>query len=192
MAAAAVLCSCSSAPGEPANEPPSPSAPSLATSRSTPQPAPSGDATPAPTAEATSSPAPAGTCTGRAGEEALRGFFRDLSRSRPVQSVLAAYVVPPRDFVRWWDHSLPQARTLTFEVGLEQHLGKLQRNGVDLTVTGVKDAGFQGGGTRDAGGWFTFSLQGRLQRSEPQDEQSFGGKGAVDCDTGKLKAVVIG
>ena len=108
-----------------------------------------------------------------------------------MQSILAAYVVPPQDFLGWFDTSLPQGRTLTFEFGLEQHLAKLQRNGLDLTVTGLKDAGYQGGRTRDAGGWFSFSLQGRLQLSEVAGEQPITGKGAVDCDTGKLKAVVV-
>lgn len=152
-----------------------------------------------PTPSKSSSPPPLPTpaasrlCTGRAGEEPLRGFFRDLSNDRPVKEVLAAYVVPPQDFVRWWDGTLRLGQTLTFSSGLEQHLDRLQQNGMDVTVTGFKDVGFDGRGTRDEGGWFNFGLRGRLLRSEPlMSEQSLGGhKGAVDCGTGKLKVVVI-
>lgn len=111
-----------------------------------------------------------------------------------MKEVLGAYVVPAQDFVRWWDGTLRLGQTLRFEDGLEQHLGKLQQNGMDLTVTGFTDVGIQGRGTRDEGGWFNFGLRGRLQRGEPlsSGERSTGGhKGAVDCDTGKLKAVVL-
>lgn len=109
-----------------------------------------------------------------------------------MEEVLAAYVVPPRDFVRWWDGTLRLSQTLTFDNGLEQHLDKLQQNGMDLTVTGFNDVGFQRGGTREEGGGFTFGLRGRLSRGEPlRSGQALGGKGAVDCVTGKLKAVVI-
>jgi hypothetical protein len=120
------------------------------------------------------------------------GFFHDLSTHRPVAEVLAAYVVPAQDFVRWWDDTLKLGETRTFANGLDQHLEKLQQGGLDLTVTGFEDVGFQGSGTRDAGGWFLFSLQGRLKRSEPlSDERTLSYKGAADCDTGKLKVIVI-
>lgn len=97
--------------------------------------------------------------------------------------------------MRWWDSTLKLSQTLTFDNGLEQHLGKLQRNGMDVTVTGFKDVGFQGRGRREEGGWFNFGLRGQLQRGEPYSSngpQSLGGhKGAVDCKSGKLKAVVL-
>lgn len=93
---------------------------------------------------------------------------------------------------RWWDGTLRLGQTLTFDNGLEQHLGTLQQSGMDVTVTGFKDMGLQGRGTRDEGGWFTFGLRGWLLGSEALSSgQSVGGKGAVDCGTGKLKAVVI-
>jgi hypothetical protein len=122
----------------------------------------------------------------------LRGFFHDLSNQRPVAEVLATYVVPAQDFVRWWDGTLKPGETRTFYNGLEQHLEKLQQGGLDLTVTGFKDVGFQGRGTRDAGGWFTFSLHGRLKKSDPRsDGRTLSNKGAVDCANGKLKVIVI-
>jgi hypothetical protein len=131
-------------------------------------------------------------CTGSVGEDALRGFFRDLSNQRPVAEVLATYVVPAQDFVRWWDGTLKPGETRTFYNGLEEHLQKLQQGGLDLTVGRFNDVGFQGRGTRDAGGWFTFSLQGRMNRSERASAgRTLGNKGAADCATGKLKAIVI-
>ena len=63
---------------------------------------------------------------------------------------------------------------------------------LDLTVVEFMDVGFQGSGTPDAGGWFLFSLQGRFNRGErPAAGGSLGNKGAADCATGKLKAIVM-
>ncbi len=131
-------------------------------------------------------------CTGRDGEAVLRAFFRDLSNHRNVSELLAAYVAPPENFVRWWDPSTPSGGIVTYVNGLPEHLEKLQRDGIDLTVTGFQDAGFQGRGTPDEGGWFTFGLYGRFREGQPMGGgETLGNKGAVDCATGKLKAIVL-
>jgi hypothetical protein len=137
------------------------------------------------------SAAPSTHCTGRDGEAALRGFSRDLSNHRDVGELLAAYVAAPEDFVRWWDPSVPNGEVLTYANGLQQHLDQLERDGINLNVTGFEDAGYQGFGD-EAGGWFNFGLYGRNRESEAMSGgQTLGNKGAVDCATLKLKAIVI-
>jgi hypothetical protein len=136
-------------------------------------------------------------CTGSDGEAVLRAFFRDLSNRRDVAELLADYVVAPESFVRWWDGTLRPGEIITFSNGLPEHLEKLQRDGINATVTGFEDVGFQGRGTPDAGGWFLFGLQGHLRAGDAApappttSKTPLGAKGAVDCATGKLKAIVI-
>jgi hypothetical protein len=44
----------------------------------------------------------------------------------------------------------------------------------------------------DAGGWFNFSLSGRMRAGEPVVAgKTLSNKDAVDCPTGKLKVIVI-
>jgi hypothetical protein len=121
----------------------------------------------------------------------LRGFFHDLSNHRDVGELLAVYVASPQVFVRWWDPSVPNGEVITFVNGLQQHLEQLERDGINLTVTGFEDAGYQGRGD-EAGGWFSFGLYGRTHEGEAMGGgQGLGNKGAVDCATLKLMAVVI-
>jgi hypothetical protein len=160
-----------------------------------------GCTSPAPSVQTTNKPAPSifnsPPCTGKAGEAALRAFFTDLGAGRPVTQILDSYVVPQEEFVRWWDDSLAPGHEISggwalpaeSREKLRQHLERLQRDGMNLVVDEFTDVGFQGIGI-DAGGWFNFRARGHV--SDGDSGRGVGGKGAADCATGRLKAIVLG
>jgi hypothetical protein len=125
-------------------------------------------------------------CTGRGGEAVLRAFFDDLSHGG--SDLLTPYFAPAQDFVRWWDPTRGSGEVVPY-TGLQEHLRKLQRDGADAAVIGFTDTGFQGKGTSEAGGWLQFNIRGRL--SKDAAVMVGVGKGAIDCRTGKLKALVV-
>lgn len=134
-------------------------------------------------------------CNGSAGETLLRGLLAALGAGRRVD--LTAYFSPPESFVRWFDPSdpaivtfLPGPGSETFTLdALQARLDKLSRAGLSARLTGFTDGGYQAGAVGEEGGWFAFDLRGRGGRSGPDSDG--GGKGAVDCASGKLKVLVI-
>lgn len=148
---------------------------------------------PPPASRPSLSPSP--ICTGRDGEAVLRAFFDDLSSGK--KGLVATYFVAPLDFVRWSD---PTSGLITFLPGpdndtvtldaLQAHLDSLQQQGAHVTLTRFRDAGFEADKTNgEAGGWFSFDIRGSPNgRAAVKDGN---GKGAVDCGTKKLKALVI-
>jgi hypothetical protein len=111
-------------------------------------------------------------------------FLTNLNEGGRIE--LSEYFAPQQKFVRWWDPTVPLGRVVD-RGGLAAHLDKLQRNGLYLTLRDFHAVGFQGGA--EAGGWFNFKVSGRPSENAPSKVGS--GKGAVDCATGKLMAVVI-
>jgi hypothetical protein len=78
---------------------------------------------------------------------------------------------PQEEFARWWDATLGPGHEISggwalpaeSRAKLGRHLEELQRAGMAFVVDEFTDVGFQGGG-----------------------------KGAADCATGRLQAVVFG
>ena len=138
--------------------------------------------------EVASTPSSVGTtqCTGRGGEAVLRAFFDHISHNG--SDLLDAYFAPAQDFVRWWDPTRESGDVVPY-TGLQEHLSRLRQDGVDVAVIGFSDQGFQGGTSGEAGGWFTFDIRGRLSKDTAVKVGN--GKGAIDCRTGKLKALVV-
>lgn len=127
----------------------------------------------------------------------LRGLFADLSAGRTPD--IGTYFVDPLDFVRWWDPTLPTGAVITFEAGagsgtatldtLQSHLDALHHRGVTGTVSGFTATGYNAPSSKEAGGGFTFTLRARATGTGAQRDG--GGKGTIDCVTGRLKTIVI-
>jgi hypothetical protein len=141
-------------------------------------------------------PAPV-RCSGSGGDTPLRGLFADLSAGRTP--VVATYFVDPRDFVRWWDPTLPSGQVITFEAGagsgtvtldtLQSHLDALRRRGVAGTVSAFTATGYEAVSLSETGGSFTFRLRARATGKGALRDG--GGAGTIDCASGRLKTVVI-
>jgi hypothetical protein len=71
--------------------------------------------------------------------------------------------------------------------GLGSHLEKLEHSGLTVALQSFKATGFAGAGTADEGGWFTFTTR-LLNSNNPTHGH---GKGAVDCQSNRLRVVVI-
>jgi hypothetical protein len=159
---------------------------------------PSAPVRPTPTVTAAPPPTilPVG-CSGAGAEAVLRALFSDLTagRSTPV----ANYFVAPIDFVRWWDPTVRSGQIITFEPGpgsstetldaLQAHLDALRQHGARGTITGFAAHGYDSSSPREVGGGFTFELHARGNGQTAMADG--GGKGTIDCTTGKLKTVVI-
>src|SRR5215467_11967070 len=135
-------------------------------------------------------------CNGTAGQALVRGLFADLSGGR--EPSMSRYFTTPVNFLRWVDPYSVTDITFTPAAAndgsvdldvLEKHLDGLARGGFSVKLVTFTDGGFDGGGTPDAGGWFDFTAFGKGRKSETPTDG--GGKGAVDCATGKLKALVL-
>jgi hypothetical protein len=140
-------------------------------------------------------------CDGSTAEPVVRALFADLSAGRPVQ--VATYFNTPRNFDIWWDPTLPSGQVITFQAGpgsntytldaLQSHLSTLRGRGITITLTklvpnGYSDHAFTG--SPHPGGVFTFDARGRAKPGAPTVAGG-GGKGMVDCVTGKLVDLVI-
>ena len=125
---------------------------------------------------------------------------RELAAHRKIS--LATYFGAPRDFDIWWDPTLPSGQVITFQAGpgndtvtlaaLQSHLNALHGRGIRISLTklhpdGYSDHSFTG--SPHPGGVFEFDSQGRASAGAPM--AGGGGKGMVDCVTGKLVDVVI-
>ncbi len=136
-------------------------------------------------------------CSGSGGDTPLRGLFADFSAGRTP--AVASYFVDPRDFVRWWDPTLPSGQVITFEAGagsgtvtldtLQSHLDALHHRGLTGTVSGFAANGYEAPSSKEAGGGFTFTLRARATGKGALRDG--GGEGTIDCVTGRLKTVVI-
>jgi len=139
-------------------------------------------------------------CDGSTAEPVLRALFDAVSAGRPVS--LAPYFGAPRDFDIWWDPTLPSGQVITFQAGpgndtvtlaaLQSHLNALHGRGIRISLTAVHPDGYSDHsftGSPHAGGVFEFDSQGRASAGAPI--AGGGGKGMVDCVTGKLVDVVI-
>ena len=145
-------------------------------------------ASPSPTTAATTNGTPSiksSRCTGQGAEQLLRAFVADFNAGK--NDLASAYFAGPDRFVRWWDRTLPPGITIEHKE-LGSHLRKLQSDGVRLpTVEHFRDAGFQGAGQPDEGGWFNFGLPSPTAGNSSR----LFGKGAVDCVSNKFIALVI-
>ena len=141
------------------------------------------------------SASPALLCNGTGGKALLTGLLADLNAGRTP--ALATYFSPPIDFVRWWDPTTPEvitflpgpgSGTVTLDA-LQAHLEELAGGGFSVRLVDFADAGYQGSAQNgDAGGWFEFDLRGHSAGTATRDG---GGKGAVDCASGRLKVLVV-
>jgi len=133
-------------------------------------------------------------CTGAAGQFLLTKLFADLSAGNTPD--MRYYFTDPAAFDKWADPTPGGDITsdptdpLGFSLdGLRDHLAGLARGGLSVRLMRFADNGFQRADTIDAGGWFDFDLYGRDSGSGANVQGA--GMGAVDCLSGRLKAVVI-
>jgi hypothetical protein len=140
-----------------------------------------------PSRPTSSSAAAAVTCSGSEGRELLQRLFRSISRGGPVET--QALFASAERFTRWWDPSLPPGHVLGYH-DLRRHLRWLAGQHVDLSLGKFEVLGFQrANGTGDEGGWFRFAVAS--ERGADERVSRGHGKGAVDCNQGRLRAVVI-
>ncbi len=136
-------------------------------------------------------------CSGSGGDTPLRGLFADFSAG--LTPAVTSYFVDPRDFVRWWDPTLPSGQVITFEAGagsgtvtldtLQSHLDALRRRGVAGTVSVFTATGYEADSPSETGGSFTFRLRARATGKGALRDG--GGAGTIDCTSGRLKTIVI-
>jgi hypothetical protein len=145
---------------------------------------------------AASRPTPVG-CSGSSAEPIVHALFDELSAGRTPD--IQAYFVDPIDFVRWWDPTLPSGQVITFEAGpgsgtvtldtLRIHLGALARRGIHATITAFTAIGYDSVSETESGGVFNFDLHAPTGGTGKFVDG--GGEGMIDCQTGKLKTIVI-
>jgi hypothetical protein len=139
-------------------------------------------------------------CDGSTAEPVVRALFADLSAGRPIR--IATYFNAPRNFDIWWDPTLPSGQVITFQAGpgsntytlagLQSHLNALRGRGITITLTHLQPDGYSNNaftGSQHPGGVFFFDSSGRARAGAPL--VAGGGKGMVDCVTGKLVDFVI-
>jgi hypothetical protein len=139
-------------------------------------------------------------CDGSSAESVLSALFAALDSGQHVD--VATFFVTPRSFNLWWDPSLPSGQVITYDPGpydqpftlneLTAHLDMLAGRHLHVTVSAFQAGGYTNtdyNGSPGGGGSFTYDLKGGPSGSAT--DMSPGGKGLVDCDTGKLKALVV-
>src|SRR5262249_52363539 len=133
-------------------------------------------------------------------ESVLRALFAALDSGQRVD--VATFFVTPRSFNLWWDPTLKSGQVITFDPGpydqpftlneLTAHLNMLAGRHLHVTVSAFQAGGYTSTnyiGSPGGGGDFTYDLKGGPSGSAT--DMRPGGKGLVDCDTGKLKALVV-
>ncbi len=133
---------------------------------------------------------------GKCRRDGTAGVLPRSGRAPGAVGSRTEYIAPFQDFIRWWDGTLGAGEDIEGGFALPSgsadpllgHLNMLRQAGFALTVDTFQDRGYQGAGTSSAAGWFTFTAHGQLPVG---GSGNTAGKGAVNCATGLLRAIVL-